>query len=115
MLKRRTVAGHLLCGILGFGCLAAALVYASRLGWWTAVPLIVALVCFQGCPMCWTVGLIVTVVDRKKSASCVDGSCAIAKPTHAEERAFPAPEHPVTVARDVSEAADSCIEVGTRS
>ena len=73
--KSPTVCFHIIRGILGFGFLAIALQYASVLGWWTLVPGIAALVCLGGCPMCWIVGLIETVLRRKASASCVDGSC----------------------------------------
>ena len=70
-----TVAFHILRGILGFGVLAIALYYAPIVGWWALVPGIAAFVCLGGCPMCWTVGLVDTVLRRKASTTCVDGSC----------------------------------------
>ena len=70
MFQSGSVARHVIKGILGFGFLAIALQYASVLGWWTLVPVAGALVCFQGCPMCWTVGLIDTVLHRKTSTAC---------------------------------------------
>ena len=73
--KSPNVLFHILRGILGFGFLAITLQYAPDLGWWIAAPAIAALVCLGGCPMCWTVGLIETVLRRKTSAGCVDGSC----------------------------------------
>jgi hypothetical protein len=69
-LGSRSVVVHILKGVLGFGLLAIALLYAPDLGWWAAVPLVGALVCFQGCPMCWTVGLIATVLRRETRAAC---------------------------------------------
>ena len=75
MFKSRTIFHHLIKGVCGFGLLALGLNYAPALGWWTAVPLIGALVCFRGCPMCWTLGLVETALDRN-SAACVDGSCS---------------------------------------
>ena len=79
MFKSRSVAGHLVRGVLGFGFLAIALLYAPVLGWWTLAPAAGALVSFRGCPMCWTVGLIETVLHRKTGTICVDGSCASVK------------------------------------
>ena len=76
MFKSRSVAGHLVRGILGFGFLAIALLYAPVLGWWTLAPAAGALVCLRGCPMCWIVGLIETVLHRKAGVICADGSCA---------------------------------------
>jgi hypothetical protein len=73
----RTIWGHLLKGLLGFAFLAVVLLYAPALGWWTLVPAAAALACFRGCPMCWTVGLVETVLHlRTARAGCVDGSCA---------------------------------------
>ncbi len=70
MFRSGSVAVHVLKGVLGFGFLAIALQYASVLGWWTLVPVAGALVCFQGCPMCWIVGLIETVLRRKTRTAC---------------------------------------------
>jgi hypothetical protein len=77
--KSRTVAGHMFRGVLGFGLLAAALNYAPQIGWWATFPALGALACFRGCPMCWTVGLVETIVHRRTAARCEDGSCAGAK------------------------------------
>jgi hypothetical protein len=70
MLKSRSVTAHVVRGVLGFGFLALAIMYAPRLGWWTLAPAAAALVCFRGCPTCWTVGLLETVLHRKKGAYC---------------------------------------------
>ena len=70
MFRSGSVAVHVLKGVLGFGFLAIALQYASVLGWWTLVPVAGALVCFQGCPTCWIVGLIETVLRRKTRTAC---------------------------------------------
>ncbi len=76
MFKSRSVAMHLFRGVLGFGLLAIALLYSSKLGWWTLTPIAGALVSFRGCPTCWTVGLMETLLNRKMGALCADGSCA---------------------------------------
>ena len=88
LLGSRNIPVHLLRGLIGLGALAVALMYSSVLGWWTLAPLAVALVSFRGCPMCWTVGLIETVLERKSPATCIDGSCAEVK---SDAAAKPAP------------------------
>ena len=75
MFKSRSVVPHLVRGIAGFGFLYIVLHYGPGLGWWTLAPAAAALVCLRGCPMCWTVGLIETVLDPKPGATCVDRSC----------------------------------------
>ena len=76
MFKSRSVVEHILRGVLGFGLLTVGLLYSSVLGWWTLAPLAGALVCFRGCPTCWTAGLVETILHRKTRGGCVDGSCA---------------------------------------
>jgi len=74
MLTSSSVASHIVRGVVGAGLLSIALLYSSSLGWWAAIPAVGALLCFRGCPMCWTAGLIESVLDRKAKKSC-DGSC----------------------------------------
>ena len=74
MFPSRTVTRHLIRGALGLGFLAIALRYSSSLGLWTWAPVGLALVFLGGCPMCWTVGLVQTVLQRR-AATCADGSC----------------------------------------
>ena len=75
MFKSGSVIEHIFRGVLGFGLLGVGLLYSVVLGWWTLVPLAGALVCFRGCPMCWTAGLVETVLQRKSQKGCIDGSC----------------------------------------
>ena len=76
MFKSGGVVGQILRGVLGFGLLFMGMLYSQVLGWWTLAPLAGALVCFRGCPLCWTVGLVETVLHQKAHKSCIDGSCA---------------------------------------
>jgi hypothetical protein len=50
----------------------------------------VALLAFRGCPMCWTLGLVETVIarvqGRPSKASCVEGSCAVGGQTGTKAR-----------------------------
>lgn len=75
MFKSRNIGEHIFRGILGFGLLAVSLVYSGVLGWWTMLPVVGALVSFRGCPTCWTVDLVETVLLRKTRIGCSDGSC----------------------------------------
>ncbi len=80
MFASKSVVEHLIRGALGLGAfaLAAALAPAHPMLALAMVP--VGFVALRGCPMCWTVGLVQTVVARvqgKPTADrCTDGSCA---------------------------------------
>ena len=58
----RTVALHLLRGVLGFSALAGALFGGSVLA--TVVLIPAALVLMKGCPTCWMIGLMQTVTRQ---------------------------------------------------
>jgi hypothetical protein len=73
--KSRTIPRHLIKGVLGVGFLAIALIYGPTLGWWTLLPLALAFASFRGCPMCWTIGLIETVLHRHIDGP--EGSCEL--------------------------------------
>ena len=76
MFKSPSIVEHVFRGVLGFGLLAVGLLYSDVLGWWTIVPLVGALLSFRGCPTCWTVGLVESVLLRKAQKGCGDRSCA---------------------------------------
>lgn len=84
MFASRSILVHLVRGAVGLGAfaLAAALAPLHPLLALAMVP--VALVALRGCPMCWTVGLVQTILARvhgKSSAGlCADGTCAIIPP-----------------------------------
>jgi hypothetical protein len=81
MFASRSLTEHLLRGAVGLISLAgaAALGVDHLLG--AAGLVILALAALRGCPTCWTVGLVQTVLARGNRASrggrCVDGSCAL--------------------------------------
>ena len=60
--SNRTVALHLLRGVLGFAALGGALFGGSVLAAVVLIP--AALVLMKGCPTCWTIGLVQTVQRR---------------------------------------------------
>ena len=81
MFASKGIAEHLGRGLAGIAALACAAHFAPSHPWWSLAFIPVALVALRGCPMCWTLGLIETVlatIQRKPSAgSCTDGSCAL--------------------------------------
>lgn len=81
MFASRTIAEHIARGIIGVGALAGAVAWTGSqpLVWLVAAP--VALVAFRGCPMCWTVGLVETVVaaarGRPAASACTADGCGL--------------------------------------
>lgn len=58
----KTIRVHILKGLLGFVALYVALSTMDRTIWPSLVLLPVVLYLLKGCPMCWTMGLIETIV-----------------------------------------------------
>jgi hypothetical protein len=82
MFASRTLVEHLARGALGLGALALSVALGTEAPWLLALTLPVALLALRGCPMCWTVGLIETVVAKlqgRATQACVDGSCALSR------------------------------------
>jgi hypothetical protein len=59
----RTLLIHLVRGVIAFSALAWALQHQDSL-LVSLLAFTVALIAFRGCPMCWTVGLVETLVHR---------------------------------------------------
>ena len=78
MLASRTIVEHLARGIIGAGALAGAAVWTASYPflWLLAIP--VALVAFRGCPMCWTMGLVETVIAQVRGRSTEAGRAGVA-------------------------------------
>jgi len=91
MFASKTISGHLARGALGVGTLAFALSAAAAHPWLPLAALPIALVALRGCPTCWTVGLVQTVVAKLRGKSteglCLDGSCAL--PSRREAQRYP--------------------------
>lgn len=81
MFASKSLSAHLIRGLLGLSALVLASLYAADHPWVSLVGVALGLVALRGCPMCWTIGLIQTVVaklrGREGEPYCVDGSCAI--------------------------------------
>lgn len=68
MFASKTLLEHVARGVLGFGAISAAVLIGSHLGAVRIVAALVlasvALVVLRGCPMCWTIGLLDTLIDK---------------------------------------------------
>ena len=83
MFASKTLGEHLIRGAVGLGALALAGVVLVAHPFAALALLALALGSLRGCPMCWTFGLMQTVlarIQRKRAAgACVDGRCALAR------------------------------------
>lgn len=61
----RTLSGHLLRGAAAFGLLAMGIGQHRAHGALSLGAGLLALVLLRGCPMCWLIGLIETVQQRR--------------------------------------------------
>lgn len=62
-----TLTGHLLRGAAAFALLHEAIVLQDASPW-TALGLgLLALVAMRGCPICWTIGLLETLLERRRA------------------------------------------------
>jgi hypothetical protein len=75
-----TVPRHLARGALGFTTLIGAFALVPHLGPGSLVLAPLGLLALRGCPMCWVVGLVLTVSRGRLNRSCADGRCAVVVP-----------------------------------
>ncbi|PXX41406.1 hypothetical protein [Undibacterium pigrum] len=61
-----SVTVHLLRGIGALGLLLLAFLVPGLSVIWQGLALIVAFLLMRGCPMCWMMGLIETIYERRK-------------------------------------------------
>ena len=61
MFASRTIAGHLMRGVIAAALIAWALAHQSSDPGFAALASIAALVAMRGCPLCWTMGLFETI------------------------------------------------------
>jgi hypothetical protein len=82
MFASQGILEHLGRGLVGLGALAGAIAMAPTHPWVSASAVGVGLIALRGCPMCWTIGLIQTVLARIRGAPtdkfCAKGQCAAA-------------------------------------
>jgi hypothetical protein len=78
MFASKSLTEHLFRGTIGISAFAGSMMLAPSLPWASLLLIPLALVALRGCPMCWTMGLVQTViakVQNKAHATCMDGSC----------------------------------------
>ena len=64
MFGNRSLAVHLLRGVLGIGALLAGMWGLTTVGWPALIALPFAIWMLKGCPMCWTQGLFETLAYK---------------------------------------------------
>ena len=60
----RSLAAHVLRGVLGFGSLVLALKGYDIIGWPALLLMGIAVWALKGCPICWTIGLFETLAAK---------------------------------------------------
>jgi len=82
MFASKSIPKHLTRGAIGIGAFVAATSLAPQHPGLSLAAIAVALLSLRGCPMCWTIGLVQTVIARVRgkpsTGLCVDGSCSLA-------------------------------------
>lgn len=80
MFASKSLTEHLLRGGVGAALIVLALLVAPSEPIVSIAALALALVSLRGCPTCWTIGLVQTVVARLRGGprpeACVAGRCA---------------------------------------
>lgn len=81
MFASRTLTEHLARGAIGIGATTYAAIHAEESLAYPFVLLPIAFLALRGCPMCWLVGLVQTIVatlrGRPASGACIDGTCGV--------------------------------------
>ena len=81
MFASKSLVEHGARGVIGLGAFACAVFLAPHQPWLALAALPVGMLALRGCPSCWLLGLVETVVLRRaKGTACVDGSCAKRSP-----------------------------------
>ncbi len=79
MFASKGLAEHLARGAIGIGAFVCSGVLATTHPVLSLLALPVALIALRGCPMCWTIGLVQTIVakvrGRPRDSFCTDGRC----------------------------------------
>lgn len=60
----QSILVHLVRGIVGFGALTLAMIGYDKVGWVALLLLPVTLWMLKGCPVCWSIGLVESIVFK---------------------------------------------------
>ncbi len=64
MFASKTIAAHLLRGVIAAAVIASALLYQSSHPAFAVAAGVLAVAAMRGCPMCWMLGLLETIGER---------------------------------------------------
>ena len=64
MFASKTIAAHMLRGVIAAALIAWAVLHQSSEPVFAAAAGVAAVVAMRGCPLCWTVGLVETIAER---------------------------------------------------
>jgi hypothetical protein len=82
MFTSKSIPVHLARGAIGIGAFLVATSLGPQHPGLSLGAIAVALVVLRGCPTCWTIGLVQTVIARVRgkptTGFCVDGRCSLA-------------------------------------
>lgn len=67
MFASKNIYEHILRGIIGIGAFYIASTQQHLIGAAVLPLILIALLAFRGCPMCWVTGLFQTIINRDKS------------------------------------------------
>ena len=73
----KTLSGHLVRGVLGFGLVIAAFALIPAFGLWSLALAPLGMLALRGCPACWVLGLLETLSRGRLQRECVDGVCQL--------------------------------------
>ena len=81
MVASKNIPAHLARGAIGIGAFVVATSLGPQHPGLSLGAIAVALVFLRGCPTCWTMGLMQTVIARVRgkptTGFCVDGRCSL--------------------------------------
>jgi|KBSMisStandDraft_5_1062788.scaffolds.fasta_scaffold683966_2 hypothetical protein len=77
MFPSKTIGGHLLRGAIAAVLIAWALLHQESHPVVALTAGAVALVAMRGCPLCWTLGLVATVVERAGGGRAARQHCGV--------------------------------------
>jgi hypothetical protein len=80
MFASKTIAAHMLRGVIAAALIAWALLYQSSNPAFAVAAAVGAVAAMRGCPMCWTVGLLETIavtIRVRRADTCSSGRCSL--------------------------------------
>ena len=80
MFASKGILEHLARGVVGLGLFVLAGLLGASHPWLSLAVVPLGFVALRGCPTCWTIGLVQTVMAKVQGnpsgAACTDGTCA---------------------------------------